>query len=603
MYKQSIQKTVDSFRINILIIGFTFISALIVFKLFKIQVLDHKEYKAQAQEQYWEIQKLPAKRGDILSSDGYPLATTQSSYLLYIEPKKITDNYKVAHDLSQVLSKFNKLELEDPFSFYQNKLLSALEKDLYWVKVEDQLSPEQKDEILALNLEGIGFEEAPLRYYPENKLASHVLGFVAKNEDGSTQGYFGIEGSFNGTLQGKEGRIIEEKDALGEPILVGGYTRVDPIDGSTVELTINRAVEHIVEKKLQEGVEKYGAVSGSVIVMNPLNGDIIAMTNYPTYDPANFNDYEKGIDINEVGRKSIERRNLSISQTYEPGSVLKALTVSAAVDLELVTPNTTFVDAGPVRYSDYTIDNWDGKHHGVQTVIQLLQKSNNIGAAWTGHLVGSKNISKYFQDFGLGTPTGIELEGEDTGIIRPHDTWTDIDLATISFGQGISATPLQVLNAFNVIANSGELLQPRIVASLTESEKVIEIPKKVKKRVLKKETTETMIDMLTSAVDGGESKYFNLKNYMIAGKTGTAQIPVNGKYDPKKTNATFVGFLANSKKFSMIVKLEEPSSSVYAAETAVPLWMDITKELVKYYGIAPDKESVEVVNAVDQQLL
>ncbi|KKU48394.1 MAG: Peptidoglycan glycosyltransferase [candidate division WWE3 bacterium GW2011_GWA2_46_9] len=184
--------------------------------------------------------------------------------------------------------------------------------------------------------------------------------------------------------------------------------------------------------------------------------------------------------------------------------------------------------------------------------------------------------------------TNVGLEGEDTGTIRNYEDWTDIDLATISFGQGISATPLQMLNAVNVIANGGFLMQPRIVARVHDNGDVIDIPEKELRRVLSKETADTMVDLLTKAVEGGESKFFNIRNYRIAGKTGTAQIPVEGKYDPTKTNATFVGFLAASKKFSMIVRLDRPSASPYASETAVPLWMQITKELAGYYGIPPD---------------
>ncbi len=586
-------------RINIVLGAFCAFSVLLVVRLFIIQVVQHADYRVQAQEQYWNLQEIPAKRGDILSQDGYPLATTQVAYLMYGEPKKIADPFQVSTDLATILAEYNVYELDDPFTFHQQKIHELLSKDLFWVKLENTLTPEQKQRIEELKIEGIGFEEEPKRYYPETYLASHVLGFVGSDEHGEKQGYFGIEGRLNGDLKGRPGRIIEEQDALGLPILVGGYKRIDSIDGSDVVLTLNRAVQFLVEKQLKEGVETYDAVSGSVIVMDPFTGDIIAMANFPTYDPANFNDF--GEEVTEVPRrKAVERTNLAISQTYEPGSVIKALTVSSAIDTGKVNPNTVFVDSGPVQYSDYVIDNWNGQHHGPQTIIQLLQKSNNIGAAWVGHQVGSETLAKYFTDFGLGVLSEIELEGEDTGVIRDPDTWTDIDLATNAFGQGLSATPLQVLNAFNVIANGGNLMRPRIVASLTDEDGVKVIPTKVVRRVLSQESSDTMVDLLTQAVEGGESKYYNIKNYKVAGKTGTAQIPFNGKYDPSKTNATFVGFLPTSRKYSMIVKLEEPSSSIYAAETAVPLWMGITEELVKYYGIPADKapEPEQVVSEI-----
>ncbi|MFC1756073.1 peptidoglycan D,D-transpeptidase FtsI family protein [Patescibacteria group bacterium] len=592
-------------RIKTLFVVNGLIIIILLVRLFSIQVLNHGRYTALAQNQYWNLSVIPAKRGDIVSSDDFVLAGTQIHYLLYLEPKQVGDHYKTAHDLSDILTKYRVNQLkedakdvgEDPeqigydeayiFQQYYNQILQNLQSELYWVIVEHNLTPVEKDEIESMNIEGVGFEEEPVRFYPEGSLCSHVLGFVAFNEQGEKQGYFGIEGALNGDLKGKPGRVLEERDALGNPILIGGYKKAEPIEGRDIVLTINRTVQYVVEKALMDGVERYDAKSGTVIVMDPFTGEILAMVNYPTYNPSVF-DYEVGVD--ESHRKGMERKNLAISQTYEPGSVMKPFTVSSALETGKVTPNTTFDDRGPVQYSDYVIDNWDGKHHGIQTVIQLLEKSNNIGAAWVGHLVGSKDLAYYLKEFGFGTLTEIELEGEDTGSIRDYDTWTDIDLATAAFGQGLSATPLQVLNGFNVFANGGYLLQPKIISKIIDEEKVIEMPTKQISRVISKETANTMTDMLINAAESGEASYFMIKNYRIAGKTGTAQIPEEGKYNAEKTNATFVGYLGESKRFTMLVKLEEPRASVYASETAVPLWMEISSELVKYFGIAPDGE-------------
>lgn len=577
-----------------------FVATIFILKLFYIQIHSHSKYKAMAEEQYWNLQDIPAKRGDILTGDGYPLATTQIAYLMYAEVKNIENPEKVASDLANIVIDANTdlYETEDQKKAltenYKSKYVDIFSLDLNWAILEHYLGEKEVEKIENLNIKGIGFEEEPKRYYPEGTLASHVLGFVAKNEAGEEQGYFGIEGYLNGDLRGKPGRIIEEKDALGDPILIGGYKRVESIDGRDVVLTINRAIQYMVEKKLEEGVRKYGAESGTAIVMDPLTGDVLAMANFPTYHPERFNEdiynepVEESTESEDVAFYKPEKRNYAISVTYEPGSVVKPFTVSSGIDLKKITPQTTFEDSGPVNYSGYTIDNWDGKHHGVQTIIQLLQKSNNIGSAWVGHVVGAKNLHNYFEKFGFGVITHIDLEGEDTGIIRPYKEWTDIDLATAAFGQGISATPLQVLTAFNAIANEGSLMRPRIVTRVIEDDDVLEIQPKKVRQVLPERTAETMDDMLREAVAGGESKYFNIKDYHISGKTGTAQIPVNGKYDPDLTNATFVGYLTNSKKFSMLVKLEKPSSSTFAAETAVPLWMSIADDLIKYFGIAPD---------------
>ena len=561
-----------------------FVLFLFALRLLSIQVFQNDKYKTLAKQQHTDLQDIPAKRGDILSSDGFPLATTRMAYLMYAEPKKLLNTGVTIEKLIQILkssdSTIDTDKLEDDLS----KLLTL---DLYWVLVRHNVSLQVKEKIESAGLKGIGFEEEPVRYYPEGSLASHVLGFVGGGEDSGLKGYFGIEGFFDGDLRGKSGRVIEEKGALGNPILVGGYKKVDTINGRDFVLTLNRAVQYIVEKRLKEGVVKYGAVSGSVIVMSPETGELIAMANYPAYDPKDFTK-EVNIVDKETSAK-IERKNLAIADTYEPGSVIKSLTISSAVDLNIVNPQTTFSDDGPVSYSGHLINNWDGKHYGIQTIIQLLQKSNNIGAAWVGHLVGSEKIHKYFSNFGLGLSTGIELEGEDAGILRDSAEWTNIDLANAAFGQGLLTTSIQILNAFNAVVNGGNLMKPKIVSKIIDNGKEIIVKPKVIRRVISEKTSETMIFLLTKAVEGGESKYFNIKNYQIAGKTGTAQIFVDGKYDSQKTNATFIGYVPVSKKFSMIVRLDQPTSSVFAAETAVPLWMDIAKDLLVFYSVTPDK--------------
>ncbi len=559
-------------RFTLVKLGIIVLSFIAASRLFSIQILSHKLYIARAYDQYANFITIPAKRGEILTSDGYPLASNQVSYLLYAEPKKLKDKQKLIDAVLSILPKEISAKEDE-------RLKELLDYNLAWVALEHNLSPTQKTTLEQLKLEGIGFEEESVRFYPEGSLAAHVLGYVAEQEDGTQGGYYGIEAAFNGDLQGRPGKVTEEKDALGLSILTGGFTKVPPVDGKPIRLTIDRTVQYIIEKKLKEGVEKYDAGDGVIIVMNPMDGSILGMATYPAYDPQNMDFTEPAVSA-ESGRKAREHRNLAISYLYEPGSVIKPLTVSSAIDLGLATPETAYFDPGSAVYSNYTIRNWDGKALGPMNLTTLLQKSNNIGAAWVGHLVGADALSTYFRKYGLGALSGVALEGEEASLLRDYKETTDIDLATMSFGQGILATPLQVLNAFNAIANGGILYRPKIVAD-TE-------PKELG-RVIKKETSNTMIDMLIKAVDGGESKYFNIKNYVVAGKTGTAQIAVAGGYDPHKTNATFVGFLPATKRFSMIVKLREPQTSIYAAETAVPLWMETAGELAKYYSIPSDK--------------
>lgn len=602
------RKSPVDYRLNIILLSFLFLFILVEIRLFKIQVLSYRDYKDQAEKQYEDYRDIQAKRGSIFTKEGYILAGNQTYYLLYAEPKNIIDKNSFSHNLSSVLAELSLLReksspeeegrktYDDYYVSYYETISQEVKKDLYWIPIWHYLTPNERKIIEEKNIPYIGFEEEPKRYYPEGTLAAHILGFVGSDEKGNKVGYYGIEGRLNEDLSGRMGKIIEETDAGGTPILIGKYKKVDPIQGRDLYLTIQRPIQYIAEKMIKKGVEEYDAVSGSIIVMDPFTGDILALANFPTYSPADFSASETSSDA-ESRRKLFERKNSAISRTYEPGSVIKPLTVSAAMDLGLVTPETTYEDNGPAVYSGRIINNWNFKHLGTLNIVQLLQKSNNIGAAWVGHLVGSKKLHEYFSKFGMGTKTNVELEGEDSGILPNYKDWVDINTATISFGQGLSATALQVLNAFNVIANGGYLLEPKIIDRVVDGDKVIDMPTKNIRRVISKETSDTMVWVLEKAVEGGEGKAFSLKDYRISGKTGTAEVPdEKGGYSSTRTNATFAGFMTDTKKFSMIVVLQEPRTSTYASETAVPLWMETATELLEYYGIPPDKETVQLEN-------
>ncbi len=582
-------------RTTIVEFSFYLCSLVIVSRLFYIQVILHKDYEAKANDQHWDSKIITAKRGDIYTSDAYPVATTKISYLVYVEPKKIKDPKETAQILSSVLFQKD----QDQKELTQNTNESSVEevqsiitKDLMWIAVKRKVSNEEinvlRKTLKESGIQGVGFEEEPLRYYPEGKFASHILGFLAGSQDLEDKGYFGLEGYFDGDLRGKPGKILQEIGATGGAILIGGYRKTPSIDGKDLYLTINREAQFMVEEKLKEGVKNYQAKSGSVVIVKPDTGDILVMANYPTFDPSDIAPKVKESSESE----EVMMKNISITDLYEPGSIMKPLTISSAMDLGLVSPTSTFNDEGPMTYSGYTINNWNGIHHGVQTITQLFEKSNNIGAAIVGTKVGASKLYEYFKKFGLGELTRITLEGENTSTLRNTSDWKDIDVATASFGQGISATALQMAMAFSVFDNGGFLMKPRIVSKMTDTKRTIEFPKNVRRRVISEKVSDQISQMLISAVDNGEARFFNVKGYSIAGKTGTAQIPVNGSYDPNKTNATFIGFLPNvsqDKKFVMIVRLEEPTKSIFAAETAVPLWMTIFRELALLYKIPPDR--------------
>jgi len=550
----------NRFRLCSTLIALCFIA--VTARIFYIQILKGPNYKVLARNQYKRSLDLSAPRGTIYSDDNFPLCLDKTSYLLYGEPKKISNSQKVAGALSDLLG-ISAQDLADKLS----------NKDLWWVKISDGLDLELKQRIESLSFEGVGFEPQTARFYPENDLARELLGFVSKDEQGRSRGYFGVEGFYNEDLSGRAGRLVQDVGALGNPILSGAYSKVSALAGRDIILTINRDIQFLVEQRLKKGVSDFGARSGTVIVLNPETGAVIAASEYPKQaSPSAFS-------------------SNAIDEIYEPGSVMKIVTMAAAINEGLVDPLTTMQDSGPITLSGHVVDNWDGKHHGEETMIEILQHSNNIGAAWVGKKLGAKKLREYFIKFGFGEKLGIDLEGESTGVVRSLSEWRDIDLATASFGQGISVTPLQMVSALATIANKGVFQKPYIVSAIKDpgdDGEVYSTKLSKGRKVLDKSKAEVMVEMLSKAVSGGEGKFAVLKNYEVAGKTGTAQIPVGGKYDPQKTNATFLGFLPNSRKFVMLIKLSEPQSSRWASETAEPLWMDIALSLIRYYGIKPD---------------
>lgn len=577
-------------------LALVFAAAVLVLRLFGIQIWQNRHYKVLADREHFFEREISANRGQIYTQDDFPLVVNKTAFLLFSENQKVKDSLSIARQLTEIL--FDpRLYDEESKGLGLGNLKKGMVADLemklenkkyLWMALFHRLSQEQKERIESLKLDGLGFEPEPVRHYPEGSLASYVLGFVGSDEEGQTRGYYGLEGLYDGDLSGRSGSVIEERGASGLPVLWGSYKEIPSQDGRDLILTLNRSLQFLVEKKLSEGVEKYQARSGTVIIMDPADSSILAMASYPNFDVGDWENFARQSEEKNIDRNLIFR-NPAIAETYEPGSVLKALTISAAIDNNLVTPQTEFDDRGPLFIAGNAVDNWDKKHHGRQNVIQLLQKSNNIGAVFVGRRVGSEKLREYFLRFGLGRTTGIDLEGEDSGTIKDLSQWREIDLVTASFGQGVSVTPLQLVTAFSAIANGGVLYRPYIVREIRDRDGTTAFKGVKVQRVLDEAKARVMIDLLTAAAEGGEGKFFVLKKYRVAGKTGTAQIPVAGRYDPNKTNATFVGFLPNQPRFVMLVRLKEPSTSPFAAETSVPLWMEITKDLVNYFAIPPDR--------------
>lgn len=569
-------------RIKLLKFSFLIFLFIIIVRLFYWQILNSDNLTARAEQQHLVTQNLDAPRGVILSSDGSLLVSNKPTYTLFGNPKIVKNKTDVAKSLAKIMI-FNQSKGEeiDPSEIInlKNDIFERLSSNLNWVPLSKNIELATKEEIEKLKIDGIGFEAQSNRFYPESSSSAHLLGFVGSDSLGRQVGYFGIEGFYDGQLRGIGGVLTEEKDAEGLPILMGKFLQKEPKNGHNLTLNIDRAVQYIVEKKLKAGVEKYGAKSGSVVIIEPKSGAILAMASYPNYDPGNFSNFPKEYYKNPV-----------VAESYEPGSTFKVLVMASAINENVLKADTKCdICDRPVKASDYLIRTWNNKYYPDTSMTDVIVHSDNTGMVFVSRKLGLDKFYQYIENFGFGSLTGVDLQDETSPDIRVKNEWRDIDLATASFGQGIAVTPLQTVRAVGSIANGGYLMEPHIVKYIDDGNKIIEIKPKIIKRVLSEETTKIVTEMMVQAVEKGEAKSLAPKRYKIAGKTGTAQIPVAGHYDPEKTVASFVGFApANDPKFVMLVKYNEPSSSIYGADTAAPTFFDITKELLTYYNIAPN---------------
>lgn len=563
---------------------FVFLFLLIAFlaltvKLFFWQVIKSKDLASEARSQYQSGKLLSAPRGNILAKDGTWLAARGEAWRVYAElpnlsesPKKIAEELapffvEDAGEATLLLSEIGRL----------TEILSK--KEVVWVPLKQKVSPNIKKNIEALKLKGIGFERQEDRIYPEASTAAHLLGFVGRNEEGGDVGYFGLEGYYNPSLSGKPGFEALEKDARGETILLGDSSEITAIGGVDLLTHIDRTVQHSLEKRLQEGIEKYGAVGGTVIVMNPTTGAILGMSSFPSYDPKTYNKFG-----NEFFR------NPAVSDTFEPGSVFKVLVMASALDADVVKPDTKCdICGGPFAVDKYLIETWNKEYHPDSTVLDVIVNSDNVGMVFVGQRLGADNLYDYLDKFGIGKFTGIDLQGEASPGLRERGSWNIVDLSTASFGQGVAVTPIQMVKAVAVIANGGRVVTPQVVDKLLGEGWEEDIKPEIGERILTEGTAAEMTAMMVEAAKNGEAKWTHLRGFKVAGKTGTAQIPIAGHYDEEKTNATFIGFApADKPKFIMLVTLREPKSSPWASETAAPLWYSIAKDLFPYFGVQPE---------------
>ncbi|HKY74329.1 MAG TPA: penicillin-binding protein 2 [Patescibacteria group bacterium] len=572
-------------RVRVIRILFLFLFGLLLCRLFFWQILRADQLQALAESQYETIKKTTGSRGKIYSADGYLLATNIDVYTLFAEPHNFTKplseitaalSVRMPWDLStqSATDPAERVRIQDEWRQTFLNRLSSL--DSRWIALKRKLPKQNKEEIETLKLDGIGFERGEMRQYPESSMAAHILGFVGSNERGQEQGYFGIEGAYDRELRSKEGRIKLEKDALGLQLAIGDYDSIGSQDGRDVVLTIRRDLQYLLENKLKEGMEKYGSKTAEAVIMDPKTGAILAMASFPNYDPSSFHMFD-----------SETYKNLIVQDVYEPGSTMKILTVSAGVDAGAIKPDTICTRCfGPRVISGYTIKTWNEKYFPDSTITDGLVHSDNTVMIFSEEEMGKDVYVDYLQRFGLGRKTGLDVQEEALPPFRKD--WRELDAATASFGQGIAVTGIQMLNIAQAIANKGVMMRPMLVQAVRNRSEEIDIDPRETGRPITPETASTVTTMMEASALHGDAKWAIPKGYRIAGKTGTAQVPVAGHYDEEKTVASFIGFApADDPKFVMLVKLREPQTSPWGSETAAPLWFSIARDLFLRMNIPP----------------
>lgn len=566
-------------------------SLLIVLRMIHIQNSSkHQALSEQADEDYsYAIENYSPERGNIYDRWGRLMAGNEDVYEVGVMLEYVTHPTTIA----QTLEGINDLSYDQIFdvaaqTYDPEKSIYAVITDFLPSGVIDVLSdiktdyeeenPYGSDEDLP-SLRGIVWTSHLKRSYPENLLASNVLGFYSYRDRQEGMGYYGVEEYYDDLLAGNPMDTFMPRN----PYLLEGLPEVP--EGASLVLTIDREIQAMVENKLDEAIEEYEAESGTVIVLDPKSGEILAMATQPR---VNLNQYWEFED--EFKDKTPFNR--AVSETYEPGSVFKVLTMASAFDAGVVDEETKYYDSGRFEYGGSTILNWDRRGHGEQTMQGCMQKSLNVCLAWVATELGKEDFYKYMQDFGIGQRTSVDLGGEEIWPLSvPGDSdWYPVQLATNSFGQGVAVTPIQLSTAISAVANEGKMMKPHVLKAIIQDGKQYNTTPQVLGVPIQAETAELMTEMLVKSLEN-ESSLALVPGYNIAGKTGTAEIPVEGEYSIDLTNASFVGWgPSQDPQFLVYVWIEKPGISPWGSVVAAPLFSNIVKDLVVYLDIPPEEE-------------
>ena len=456
------------------------------------------------------------------------------------------------------------------------------------MRIAVRIDPQQSQQLRALHLPDVFLQPRTWRTYPAGDLAAQILGYVTQN-DSDNQGVYGIEGQYNSLLDGKPGSFTAETDLQGNPLVVGADDEQPAVNGANLTLTIDNSVEYMVQNALATAVKQLQAASGTIVVIDARTGAVAAMAGVSTFDPNNYGKYaaQKGcLNSEQV------YFNPALYCAYEPGSTMKLVTMAAALDQGLITPDTTLNDQGCMSFSDGTpaVCNWQYIAYGTESMTQVLEHSANVGAAYIAHnILGPSRYYPYLARFGFGQARGIDGP-EDAGYYRkPGDSnWTESDLTRQAFGQSILATPLQVAMAYETVANGGVMMHPYLVASINNNGHVVRTQPQVERRVISDKAAQLLTGMLEDSALHGFAQLAQVPGYTIAAKTGTA---TTQGISTDQTEASLAGFIpATNPRFVILVKLDRPQKAIYGSTAAAPLWGTIAQQLMEYYSVPPDAQ-------------
>ena len=535
------------------------------------QAWRHSDMVRLAASYHDDILTLPATRGRITDRNGSLLVSNTPVFSIFASPDQMSakDRQQIGDQLAPLLS------------ITSGELVAKLATTRKFVYLARRVPAGIARQLDAMQLPGIGKIAETQRTYvdgavPGTSLAANLLGFT--NNAGA--GNYGLEGYYDRILGGQAGFEATVRDLANRPIILSDRQRRDPVNGMTLQLSLDSAIQVVAERALAEGVQKFQAESGSLVIMEPKTGRIVAWADVPTYNANNFATTPTPQFIDPV-----------VSNLYEPGSVMKVVTLAGALDDHAITPDYRFNETGAAVVGGVAIRNWDNRAHGNVTMTQVLEKSLNVGAIKAEQMEGSDFFYQYLQRFGIGSRTGVDVAAEVNAPLRQLSSWKPVELATASYGQGVDVTPIQMLAAINVVATGGDLVWPHVVDQVIDGQGISHpVHPRVLRRVISQAAAKQMQQMMVSVVEHGSGFATRIEGFknLVAGKTGTASIPENGTYSKQDTIGSFVGFLpVDHPQFTMLVIVRKPQILYEGAYVAAPIFKTVASALITRWQIAP----------------